>query len=71
HGWDTIQHKDFLIDIIGTFKKAGIRVSIFIDPDLKMVEAAAKTNTDRIELYTEMYAREFAAGKKEMAIQPY
>ena len=71
HGWDTIQHKDFLIEMIGTFKKAGIRVSIFVDPDLKMVEAAAKTNTDRIELYTESYACMFAAGHQEKAIQPY
>ncbi|MDE3124990.1 MAG: pyridoxine 5'-phosphate synthase [Bacteroidota bacterium] len=71
HGWDTLKHKDFLIDVITTFKKAGIRVSIFVDPDLKMIEGAAKINTDRIELYTEGYARLYAAGKKEKAIQPY
>jgi pyridoxine 5-phosphate synthase len=71
HGWDTIKHKAFLIDIIGTFKKAGIRVSIFVDPDVKMIEAAANTFTDRIELYTEGYARLFAAGHPLKAIKPY
>lgn len=71
HGWDTIRHKDYLIDIIGVFKKAGIRVSIFVDPVITMVEGAAATGTDRIELYTEAYAREFAAGKPEQAIAPY
>ncbi|MCA6450448.1 MAG: pyridoxine 5'-phosphate synthase [Chitinophagaceae bacterium] len=71
HGWDTIRHKDYLIDIIGVFKKAGIRVSIFVDPVIAMVEGAAATGTDRIELYTEAYAREFAAGKPEQAIAPY
>lgn len=71
HGWDTIRHRDYLIDIIGVFKKAGIRVSIFVDPVIAMVEGAAATGTDRIELYTEAYAREFAAGKPEQAIAPY
>lgn len=71
HGWDTIKHKAFLLDIIGTFKKAGIRVSIFVDPDVKMIEAAANTYTDRIELYTEGYARLFAAGDPLKAIKPY
>ena len=71
HGWDTIKEQSYLKDIIGEFKKAGIRVSIFVDPDEKMVEAAATTGTDRIELYTEMYAKQFAAGNKENAIAPY
>ncbi|MGC8750935.1 pyridoxine 5'-phosphate synthase [Hydrotalea sp.] len=71
HGWDTIKNKAFLIDVISTFKKAGIRVSIFVDPDLKMVEAASNTFTDRIELYTEGYARLFAAGNPIKAIKPY
>lgn len=71
HGWDTIQHKDYLVNIIGVFKKAGIRVSIFVDLVIRMVEGAAETGTDRIELYTEAYAREFAAGKPEQAIAPY
>lgn len=71
HGWDTIKHKDYLRDIISVFKKAGIRVSIFVDPVEDMVRGAAQTGTDRIELYTEGYAREFAAGNREKAVQPY
>ncbi len=71
HGWDTITHKDYLKEIIQTFKKAGIRTSIFTDADVKMVEGAAATGTDRIELYTEGYARQFATGKHEEAIAPY
>ncbi|AHF15565.1 pyridoxine 5'-phosphate synthase [Niabella soli] len=70
HGWDTISNKDYLTGIIGTFKKAGIRVSIFVDPDEKMVAGAAATGTDRIELYTEGYARNFPVNK-EQAIAPY
>jgi pyridoxine 5-phosphate synthase len=70
HGWDTIANKDYLTDIIGVFKKAGIRVSIFVDPDIKMVEGAAETGTDRIELYTEGYASHYHQGK-ELAIAPY
>ena len=71
HGWDTIKEQSYLKEIIGVFKNAGIRVSIFVDPNEKMVEAAASTGTDRIELYTEMYAKQFAAGNKEKAIEPY
>lgn len=71
HGWDTIKNKDYLQNIIGVFQKAGIRVSIFVDPDVKMVEGAAETGTDRIELYTEGYAKEFAAGNHEKAIAQY
>jgi pyridoxine 5-phosphate synthase len=71
HGWDTITEQANLKEIIAVFKKAGIRVSIFVDPNEKMVEAAATTGTDRIELYTEMYAKQFAAGNKEIAIAPY
>ena len=71
HGWDTIAHKNYLIDIIGVFKKAGIRTSIFTDPDTKMIEGAAVTGTDRIELYTEGYATRFAKGDKEGAIASY
>jgi pyridoxine 5-phosphate synthase len=71
HGWDTITEQDYLKQIIGVFKKAGIRVSIFVDPIEKMIEAAATTGTDRIELYTEMYAKLFAAGNKEKAVAPY
>lgn len=70
HGWDTVKHQDYLKEIIPVFQKAGIRVSIFVDPDVKMVEAAASTGTDRIELYTEQYAKEFGRGNKEIII-PY
>ena len=71
HGWDTIKEQDYLKAIITTFKNAGIRVSIFVDPIEEMVRAAATTGTDRIELYTEAYAREFTAGNKEKAVAPY
>src|SRR3982750_3716671 len=70
HGWDTIRHRDYLREIIPVFQKSGIRVSIFVDPVIEMVEGAAKTGTDRIELYTEAYAKHYASGK-EKAIQPY
>ncbi len=71
HGWDTLQHQDYLKDIITVFKAAGIRVSIFVDPVPEMVEAAASTGTDRIELYTEVYAGLYAKHKKEEAVRPY
>lgn len=71
HGWDTIRNKDYLQNIITVFKKAGIRVSIFVDPDIKMVEGAAATGTDRIELYTEGYAKLYATGNKQEAVAPY
>lgn len=70
HGWDTIKHQQYLKDIIAEFKSAGIRVSIFVDPSEEMVEAAATTGTDRIELYTEAYATLYP-GNKEAAIEPY
>lgn len=71
HGWDTIKHRDYLKEIIPVFQKSGIRVSIFVDPDEAMVRGAADTGTDRIELYTEAYAKEASKGKKETAILPY
>lgn len=71
HGWDTITHKNYLIEIISVFRKIGIRTSIFTDPDIRMVEGAAATGTDRIELYTEAYASQFAQGNKAAAIAPY
>ena len=71
HGWDTIQEQDYLKEIIAKFKTAGIRVSIFVDPMEEMIRAAATTGTDRIELYTEAYARAFALGNKEDAVAPY
>jgi pyridoxine 5-phosphate synthase len=73
HGWDTVKttNKAYLNSIIMKFKDAGIRVSVFVDPVIEMIEGAARTGADRIELYTEQYATLFAAGKKEEAIQPY
>lgn len=71
HGWNTIEHRDYLTGMIRIFKEAGIRVSIFVDPVVEMVEGAKATGTDRIELYTEGYARQYAAGEKEAAIAPY
>ncbi len=71
HGWDTIKHQAYLRDIISIFKKENIRVSIFVDPDAEMVAAAQNTGTDRIELYTESYAVNFAKGEKEKAIKPF
>lgn len=70
HGWDTIANKDYLTNIISVFKNAGIRTSIFVDPDLKMIEGAKLTGTDRIELYTEEYARLYTT-KREEVIKPF
>lgn len=69
-GWDTLAHRDFLSGVISTFREAGIRTSIFVDPDVQMVEGAAGTGTDRIELYTEKYALDFAAGHRQ-GIEPF
>jgi pyridoxine 5-phosphate synthase len=69
-GWDTITHQSFLQEVIAEFQKNGIRTSIFIDTDSKLIEAAAKTGADRIELYTEEFARQFDLGNKN-AIKPY
>lgn len=71
HGWDTIQHKEYLTEMITLFKNAGIRTSIFCDPIVEMVEGAKNTGTDRIELYTEGFAKAYAQGNKESAIAPY
>ena len=71
HGWDTIEHAAYLKDIIAVFKNAGIRVSIFVDPVAEMVDAAKATGTDRIELYTEMFASEYTKGQHDLAIAPY
>lgn len=70
HGWDTITHKNYLKDTIALFKAQGIRTSIFVDADLKMVEGAKETGADRIELYTEEYARLFLT-QKEKVIKPF
>jgi pyridoxine 5-phosphate synthase len=70
HGWDTIKNQAYLKEMIAGFKQAGIRVSIFVDPVIEMVEAAATTGTDRVELYTEAYAHQYHQNK-EAAIAPY
>jgi pyridoxine 5-phosphate synthase len=70
HGWDTVKHKKFLKEVIARFREAGIRTSIFVDPDPKMVENAVHTGTDRVELYTESYAAGFEKDK-EKAISPF
>jgi pyridoxine 5-phosphate synthase len=69
-GWDTLKHRDYLTDIIAECKRNDIRTSIFVDPTLKMVEGAAATGTDRIELYTEAFAEQYALGNTK-AIEPY
>ena len=69
-GWDTIKHRDFLKEVINEFKGNGIRTSIFIDPNEKMIEGAKVTGTDRIELYTEAYAINYPQNP-EKAIAPY
>ncbi len=70
HGWDTIQNKKYLVDMVALFKESGIRTSIFIDPEVRMIEGAAETGTDRVELYTESYAKNYAEDPRD-AIQPY
>ena len=70
HGWDTVKYKEELKSIIARFHKAGIRTSIFLDPEIDLVGHAKETGTDRIELYTEGYARLYPA-ERTNAIQPY
>ena len=70
HGWNTLENKTFLSDICRTFKQAGIRTSIFVDPDPKMVEGAKACGADRVELYTEPYASGYKANR-EAAIVPF
>lgn len=69
-GWDTLTHQDFLKEIIEEFKNNQIRTSIFIDPVAKMIEGAAKTGVDRIELYTEAFAHQYSLGNND-GVQPY
>ena len=69
-GWDTINNQSFLKEVVTEFKRNNIRTSIFMDTDMKLIEAAAKTGTDRIELYTENYAVEYAKGHKK-SVNPY
>lgn len=70
HGWDTIKHHSFLKEVISIFKSRGIRVSIFVDPIIDMIESAQTTGTDRIELYTESYAAGYI-DNKEKAVEPF
>lgn len=70
HGWDTVKHLDFLKEVIARFKAAGIRTSIFVDPDLAAIEGAKATGTDRIELYTEPYASMYPADPVK-AVAPF
>lgn len=69
-GWDTVKHQNYLVGIIKQIKSYGIRTSLFMAPDVKLIEYAKFTGTDRIELYTEAYASTYAKGKEE-AIVPY
>jgi pyridoxine 5-phosphate synthase len=69
-GWDTITHQSFLADITKELKKHGARVSVFVNPDVKMVEGAARAGADRIELYTEPYATQYIVDRKK-AVAPY
>ena len=70
HGWDTVTHKEYLKNLISVFKNTGIRTSVFVDADIKMIEGAAETGTDRIELYTEEYAKRFSVDR-EAAVKLY
>ncbi|HLP33690.1 MAG TPA: pyridoxine 5'-phosphate synthase [Bacteroidia bacterium] len=70
HGWDTVAQKEYLIDMVSLFKNSGIRTSIFVDADERMVDGAKATGTDRIELYTESYARDFSIDKAK-AVEPF
>lgn len=69
-GWDTSKHGDFLKEVIAEFNRNGIRTSIFLDPDVRLIESAAATGTNRIELYTEAYAHQYALGDKN-AVKVY
>ena len=69
-GWDTLKHTSFLKEIISEFKESGIRTSIFVNPEVKIIEGAKLCGTDRVELYTEDYAAKFRVDKNQ-AISPY
>lgn len=69
-GWDTVKNFKFLSEVVNEIKSMGVRVSLFVDPSPRMIEGASKTNTDRLELYTEPYAREYKVSR-EVAIKPY
>jgi pyridoxine 5-phosphate synthase len=69
-GWDTIKNKDFLTDVVNHLKETGVRVSLFIDPVVEMIEGASVVGADRVELYTEQYATDYAKNR-EQAVAPY
>ena len=69
-GWDTVTHKDFLTEVVGEFKNAGIRTSLFVGTDSRFIDYAAKIGADRVELYTEPYAAQYAMNR-EVAIAPF
>jgi len=69
-GWDTIANQEFLKEVVADFQSVGIRVSIFVDTNLKNIEYAAKTGTDRVELYTEPYATDYPKNR-EKAVEPF
>lgn len=70
HGWDTLSEEKYLTRVIAVFKQAGIRTSVFVDPSVEMIKGAAQTGADRVELYTESYARQYTEDR-EKAIMPY
>lgn len=70
HGWNTVEHKEFLVKTIRLFKSHGIRTSLFVDPSPDMIIGAKTVGTDRVELYTESYAKKFSTNKEE-AIKPF
>lgn len=70
HGWDTVGKADYLRSVIDTFKAAGIRTSIFVDPDERMLDGALATGTDRVEFYTGPFAKGYAADRAA-AIAPF
>lgn len=70
HGWDTIKYKEYLQEMIAVFQQSGIRVSIFVDPVEAMIDGAAETGTDRVELYTEGYAKDYRTNKAT-SVSPY
>ncbi|HEX6889300.1 MAG TPA: pyridoxine 5'-phosphate synthase, partial [Chryseolinea sp.] len=69
-GWDTLKHAGFLKDVVQQIKSSGVRVSVFVDPSPRMIEGAAKISADRVELYTEPYAREYHVSR-DIAVKPY
>jgi pyridoxine 5-phosphate synthase len=70
HGWDVVREREYLTDTVSMFAEAGIRTSLFVDPNPSMVEAAIRTGTHRIELYTETYARMYPHDP-EKAVKPF